>query len=189
MISKFIFKLIGWKVDWTHADQCQHCVMIAAPHTSNWDFILMRLAFFILGIPMKATIKDFWTQFPFGLVIKPLGGIGINRRPKKTGEERPSMVDLMVDLLNTNERIAMIVTPEGTRSKRTKWKTGFYHTAVKANVPIAFGYLDFGKKVAGVGGLLHPTGDIDADMKTITAFYKTITPKHPELYAMDERYV
>ena len=186
-ISKLIFKIIGWKVKWPLPEESQRSVMIGAPHTTNWDFVILRLAFYHLNIPMKVAIKDFWTKFPFGLIIKPMGGLGINRNknPQKNGK---SYVEQMADYFDQYERIAMIVAPEGTRSLRKQWKTGFYHTAKLAGVPITFGYLDYEKKEAGVGGVLYLTDDMDADMKKIMDFYKNITPKNPEKFSLDERY-
>ncbi len=81
-----------------------------------------------------------------------------------------------------------MVTPEGTRKKVTKWKTGFYHVAVGAKVPIALGYLDYKNKIAGVGKIVYPTGDIQKDMQEITDFYRPIAPKHPELFSVDLDY-
>ena len=188
-IAKWVLSLQGWTVDLELPPEAQRCVMIAAPHTTNWDFYFTRVAFFVLGIPVKIAIKDFWTKFPFGLLIKPLGGLGINRRPKKEGEVRKSYVEQMAAFFDEHDRIAMVVAVEGTRRLTKQWKMGFYHTAKKAGVPITFGYLDYSKKIGGVGGALHPTDDMEADMKVILDFYKNITPKYPEKFSLDERFV
>lgn len=169
--------------------ESQRCVMIAAPHTSNWDFWYMRLSFFVMDIPMRYTVKKVLTNFPLGLIFKPLGGIGIDRRPKGASSSRRSYTDIMKEIFQKNERIAMIVTPEGTRSFQDKWKTGFYYTALEANVPITFGYLDYSKKIAGVGGVLYPSGNFEADMRIITDFYKDKVPKHPKLFSLDKRFI
>ncbi len=95
----------------------------------------------------------------------------------------------MADFFKQYEKIAMIIAPEGTRSLRKEWKLGFYHVAKKANVPITFGYLDFKKKIAGVGGFIHPTGNFEEDMKYIMNFYKNIAPKIPSKFSIDERFV
>jgi len=151
LFARSTFAFTGWTFNNQMPTNIKQCVMIAAPHTSNWDALYTRLAFVLMGIPVKITIKDSYMRFPYGPAIRYLGGIGINRRPKKDGEERPSMVQLMADLFKTHPDLVMLVTPEGTRSLRTKWKTGFYHIAVAANVPIALGYLDYKKKEAGEG--------------------------------------
>lgn len=127
-------------------------------------------------------------RFPFNLVFGPLGGIAIDRSPKKAGEERKSMTEAMVELFEKNKELAVMVTPEGTRSLRTKWKTGFYHVAVGAGVPIALGYLDYKKKEAGVGKIIYPSGDMQKDMREIMIFYKDISGKHPEKFSIDLDY-
>jgi len=186
LFTKLVFKLSGWTAINTVGDAVQKCVLIASPHTSNWDTFYLKFGMWILNIPMKFTIKDDWTKFPFNLLIKPLGGIGIDR--SGTAKNRISYVDQMAEIITSRESIAMVVAVEGSRSLRKKWKMGFYHTAMKAGVPICFGYLDYEKKQAGIGGMIHPTGDIDADMKVISAFYKDIKGKYPEKFSLDERY-
>lgn len=187
-ISRIIFALSGWTKDENLPKEVSRCVIIAAPHTSNWDLVYARAAFFLMGVPLRFTIKDEWLRFPFGPLTRALGGIGIDRRPKLPGEPRKSMTEAMVDLFSKHQRLAMMVTPEGTRSRRTEWKTGFYYVALNAKVPIALGYLDYKRKRAGVGKMVFPSGDIDKDMREIVAFYKYIPPKHPERFAIDERY-
>jgi len=189
MIAKFILWLYGWKVNRDLPEGIDKCVMIASPHTSNWDFPFARAAFSVLKIPVRFTIKDSWFKFPFNLIFGPLGGIPINRRPKKEGEKRPSTVEAMADLFKGKDELVVLVTPEGTRSYREEWKSGFYHVATMAKVPIGLGYVDYGKKEAGVGKVIFPSGDMEADMKEIMAFYKDIPPKHPERFSVDKRYV
>lgn len=185
--AKFIFKICGWSVNHDVPKESNKCVLIAAPHTTNWDAFYLRFGMWILGIPMKFTIKDDWTKFPFGGIVRRLGGIGIDRSGKSS--KKVSYVDQMAKIIIENDDIAMVVAAEGTRALRTRWKMGFYHTAMKANVPLCFGYLDYEKKEAGIGGMLMPTGDIEADMKIIHNFYKTVKGKYPEKFSLDERYV
>ena len=180
--------LIGWKID-NHWDlNIDQCVMIAAPHTSNWDALYARLALKALGVNVRITIKDSYMKLPLGPFVRAMGGIGINRRPKKEGEARSSMVELMSDLFKTHEKLVMLVTPEGTRAKQEKWKTGFYHVAINAGVPIALAYMDYDKKTTGIGKIIYPTGDYEKDMAEIMAFYAQINPKFPELFSVDTRY-
>ena len=180
--------LIGWKID-NHWDlNIDQCVMIAAPHTSNWDALYARLALKALGVNVRITIKDSYMKLPLGPFVRAMGGIGINRLPKKEGEARPSMVELMSDLFKTHEKLVMLVTPEGTRAKQEKWKTGFYHVAINAGVPIALAYMDYDKKTTGVGKIIYPTSDYEKDMAEIMAFYAQINPKFPELFSVDIRY-
>lgn len=188
LFAQSIFTLTGWTFRNNMPSDIKQCVMIAAPHTSNWDFLYTRLAFALMDIPVKITTKDSYMRFPFGPIARALGCIGINRRPKKEGEERPSMVQVMVDLFKEHDDFIMLVTPEGTRSFRTKWKTGFYHIAVLANVPVALGYLDYQKKEAGVGKVVYPSGNMKKDLQEIMAFYKTIVPHTPENFSIDLDY-
>lgn len=189
IIAKLIFFFSGWTMDKDIPKEVQRCVIIASPHTSNWDLVYARSAFFLMGIPLKFTIKKEWLESPMGWLVRRMGGLGINRSPKKPGEPRQSMTEAMVELFGKYPVMAMMVTPEGTRSLRKQWKTGFYHVAVGAGVPVALGYLDYKRKHAGVGPIIHPSGDMDADLRKIMAFYKDIAPKHPEKFSVDERYV
>jgi 1-acyl-sn-glycerol-3-phosphate acyltransferase len=188
-IARILFRLSGWTMDENIPAEVQRCVIIAAPHTSNWDLWYARLAFFLMDIPLRFTIKKEWMRFPFGPLTRALGGIGIDRSPKQPGQPRKSMTEAMADLFTKHEVLAVMVTPEGTRSLRTEWKTGFYHVAQMANVPIALGYLDYKRKHAGVGPIIHPSGDIDKDMRTMMDFYRNIAPCHPEKFSLDQRYV
>lgn len=179
----------GFKLDTNIPPEAQRCVLVAAPHTSNWDLVYARAAFDWLNIPLKFTIKKEWTRFPFNLFLNPMGALPIDRTPKKPGEARPSMVDSMADLFNHHERLAMLVTPEATRKKNPHWKTGFYYVALKANVPIVCGYLDYKTKTAGMGLVLYPSGDLKADMKKIMLFYWDKTAKFPENFSIDYSYL
>ena len=188
LLAKLIFKIFGWTLDDKLKADFRKCVMIASPHTSNWDLIFARSAFSLMNIPIRYTVKDDWMRFPFNLIFGPLGAIAIDRGPKKPGDPRPSMTESMIDLFNGRSELVVMVTPEGTRALRTKWKTGFYHIAVGAKVPIALGYLDYKNKIAGVGKMLYPSGDMEKDMKEIMAFYKPIQGKHSERFSIDLDY-
>ena len=96
------------------------------------------------------------------------------------------MVDAMAEMLIKNKNMAIVVTPEGTRKAVKKWKTGFYHVALKANVPIALGYMDYAKKEAGVGKIIYPTGDRIADLTEIVNFYKNVSAKFPEKNSVNQ---
>ena len=187
-ISRLILKLFGWGVAENLPPERMRCVMIAAPHTSNWDFFIARLAFAVIQVPVRFTIKHTWMRFPFNLFFGPLGGIGINRKPKSDSNRKVRYTDEMAELYTIHKELAIMVTPEGTRGLRTKWKTGFYYVAQKANVPICLGYVDYKRKLAGVGPVISSDQPIEEGMKEITAFYKTIAPRHPKLYGLDERY-
>lgn len=174
ILAKLIFFIGGWKVVGTVPPDIKKAVMIAAPHTSNWDFLWARLAFFILGLRLRYTIKKELFFFPLGFILKALGGIPIDRS-KKT-----NMVDYMVGLYQEFDDLILLITPEGTRSYSPEWKKGFYFISDGANVPILLGYLDYAKKHAGIGPVFQTTGDVDKDIQEIQSFYKDITPKYPE---------
>ena len=181
-ISKFILWVTGWKVEGNVPPDIKKAVMIAAPHTSYWDFMYARSAFFILGLPVKTTIKAEVVNAPvFGFIIRELGGIAVDRSPK-TGNlgKKISMVDAMVNLIDSNEQLMMMVTPEGTRKKVKRWKTGFYRVAEQAKVPIILGFLDYKNKIAGLGPVKWPTGDYEIDLEEIRSFYLDKAGKYPE---------
>ncbi len=189
-IARFLLWLSGWRVNKTFPSESERCVMIAAPHTSNWDFYFVRLAFWVLRIPMKIAIKDDWTKFPFGIVVKPLGGVGIDRGKDKGGKPKLGQVQAMADAFKGRDRIAMVIAAEGTRKRREKWKLGFYYVAQEAQVPITCGYLDYKNKIAGVASVvIYPTGDLVRDLKPVMNFYKDIQGRHPDQFSVDVRYV
>jgi 1-acyl-sn-glycerol-3-phosphate acyltransferase len=187
-LAEKALKLMGWETDNHWPENLSQCVMIAAPHTSNWDALYARLALKALGVNVRITIKDSYMQFPLGPFVRAMGGIGIDRRPKQAGEPRPSMVQVMIDLFKQHPELVMLVTPEGTRARQEQWKTGFYYVAVNAGVPIALAYMDYEQKKAGVGKIIHPTGNFEEDMAEIMDFYAGIQAKFPEEFSVDQRY-
>lgn len=176
VLSKFIFWISGWKVVGGVGEikKVHQLMMIAAPHTSNWDLLYARAAFYLMDIPVKYTIKKELFFFPLGFILKAFGGIPIDR--KKKGK----MVDKMADLFKEYKELCILITPEGTRSYSPEWKKGFYYIAQKAEVPISLGFLDYKNKHAGVGPLVYPSGDYEKDLEEIKAFYRPIQAKYPE---------
>jgi 1-acyl-sn-glycerol-3-phosphate acyltransferase len=183
-IYQFFLKITGWKIENNIPPGMTKCIVLAAPHTSNWDFYYAMAFLSILRINSRYTIKKEWMRFPFSLITKPLGGIAIDRSPGHAGEKRRSLIDVMVELFNQHKELVIIITPEGTRSKVEKWKAGFYHIAMKAKVPIVLGYIDYTKKTAGTGMVIYPT-NYEKDMRTIMKFYRDIKGKHPEQFSID----
>ncbi len=173
LLARFIFWLSGWKVVGKNPKAVKKLVMIAAPHTSNWDLLYARAAFYLMDIPVKYTIKKELFFFPLGWLLKALGGIPIDRKSKGR------MVDKMAALYDNYDEFCIMITPEGTRSYSPEWKKGFYYIAQQVNIPIALGYLDYKKKEAGVGPLITPSGNYEKDLQEIQSFYKKITPKFP----------
>jgi 1-acyl-sn-glycerol-3-phosphate acyltransferase len=171
-ISRFFLHLAGWRVV-GQVPTAPKYVLIAAPHTSNWDFPVTLMICFALRLRVYWMGKS--SLFPplLGGVMRWLGGIPVNR------ERSGNLVQGTVDAFNSNQRLTVIVPPEGTRSKVTHWKTGFYYIAQGAGVPIALGHLDFRKKEGGIGRVFEPTGDIAADMAEIQKYYAGISGKNP----------
>lgn len=171
-LAHMILRLIGWR---THAirPRSSRYVIIGAPHTSNWDFGLMLLLIAAEQLPIRFMGKDTLFRGPLGLVMRSLGGIPVNRR------ERTKLVDHIAAKFEEEDGLIIGIAPEGTRSKVSHWKTGFYYIALKAKVPIAMAYLDYGNKIIGVGPNFTPSGDIQADFEIIRAFYTGIVGKNP----------
>lgn len=187
---KLLFKWHGWKIDVNLPEIGKQSVFLAAPHTSNWDFVYTIACFEYLKIPVRFTIKKEWLKWPFKKLMYSFGAIAIDRSPKVPGEERLSTVQAMVNLYKEHEYLAITVTPEGTRGKRTQWKTGFYYVAKEANVPIALAYLDYKNKIAGVGKVIWPSDDMEKDMKEIMEFYNVPSrAKFPEKFSVDVSYL
>ncbi|MGB0839832.1 MAG: 1-acyl-sn-glycerol-3-phosphate acyltransferase, partial [Chitinophagales bacterium] len=182
---KWIFRKLfiwqGWTIDADSLpEEMNRCVLVAAPHTSNWDGVFVFAACDVASIPLKLGIKAEHNRFPYGKMMEKMGALWIDRRPMGERKKKINYVDAMVELFKTDEPIAVGLAPEGTRSLRKRWKMGFYHIAVKANVPICLSFLDFGTKTAGIDKVIYPSGDMEKDLREIMAYYAKFTPKYPE---------
>ncbi|MFO0694163.1 MAG: lysophospholipid acyltransferase family protein [Polyangiales bacterium] len=174
-VGKAFFAMTGWTLE-GGVPPVKKMVLIAAPHTSNWDFPYTIASAFGLELPIHWMGKHTLFEGPKGLLFRALGGIAIDRTKAN------NIVQAMIDEMNAREEFFLVVPAEGTRKASAYWKSGFYHIARGANVPIALAYLDFGKKRAGIGPLVYPTGDIKADMDKIRAFYAEMSGKFPEKF-------
>jgi len=181
-LSRLFLWIGGYKIRRPEfLDTIDKAVVVAGGHTSNWDFFYALGIFHKLGMPVKFTIKDDWTKNPIlGRTIRNIGGIGIDRKLAKS--KGRSMVDYMAEMFGTSEQLYLIVTPEGTRSPNPNWKTGFYHIARKADVPIVLGFIDYKKREGGFDCVFHTTGDLDADLVEIKRYYMGVNPKYPEKF-------
>ena len=165
-IALAYLRVAGWKVTGELPPEARRCVMIAAPHTSNWDLPYTLMVAFVLRLQIHWMGKHTIFQPPFRAIMQWLGGIPVDR------SQANNLVAASAETLRTAQQpVQLIVPPEGTRSRVRYWKTGFYHIAVSANVPIVLAYMDYERKLSGLGPLLYPTGDIDADMQVIKQFY------------------
>jgi 1-acyl-sn-glycerol-3-phosphate acyltransferase len=172
-LAYIILRLIGWRTHVIRPHSSKY-VLIGAPHTSNWDFGILLLLMAADQLPIRFMGKDSLFRGPFGPVMRSLGGIPVNRR------ERTNLVDQIVAKFEEFEELIIGIAPEGTRSKTKHWKTGFYYIALKAKVPIAMAYLDYGNKIIGVGPSFTPSGDLKADFEIIREFYTGVVGKNPK---------
>lgn len=173
-LIRIILKLSGWKIDQHSPAGVNKCVIVVGPHTSNWDFIIGRMAFTMYGIKPKILIKKELFFFPFGLILRALGGIPVDRKKNN------NITDLAVKIFNENENLFMVFTPEGTRKYNPNWKKGFYYIAQKAKVPIYICYMDYERKIGGFHSLFQPTGDVDKDIAYIKNVLGQFKGKFPE---------
>ena len=171
--SVFIFQVNGWTAVQENPPP-RKAVIIAAPHTSNWDFL------YFFGLTNKLKINSYWIgkntlfKWPWGDMMRRLGGIPVDRSKSQ------NMVDAMVREFGRRSEFLLTIPPEGTRGSVKEWRTGFYHIALQAKVPLIIGLMDYSKRTGGLGPSFMPSGDYKADMQKLSAFYHSVTPKYPE---------
>ena len=173
LLSMGFLKLAGWKIDGRLPENCQKSVLIAAPHTSNWDLPYTLMVAFVLRIEIHWMGKAQIFRAPFGGLMRWLGGIPVTR------EKASNLVAASVAALQASAGpLHLVVPPEGTRGKTSYWKTGFYYIAVGAQVPIVMAYMDYERKISGLGPVFLPTGNVEVDMAAIKAFYAPFKGKN-----------
>jgi 1-acyl-sn-glycerol-3-phosphate acyltransferase len=168
----WLLNTLGWKVDADFPD-VEKYVLIAAPHTSNWDFPLGILAAKAINIKVNWLGKHTLFRWPYGWFFRAIGGTPVYR------DQDLNLIQQISELFSHSERLILALAPEGTRSKTDHWKTGFYHIARAAKVPIVMGYLDHGHKQVGIGGTFYPGDDIEEALDQIREFYKNRHGKFP----------
>lgn len=176
-ISKLYFKLSGWKTVGSIPPDVKKCIIVGAPHTSNWDLIYARLGLYIFDYKIRYLIKDSMFKNPIAAwFFRVTGGIPVDRSKSTnlTGE--------LAQLLKNADTLYIAIPPEGTRKRVKRWKTGFYRIAIDCNIPIALAFIDYKKKQAGFMKILYPTGNIIEDFKVIESFYS------PEMAAKPDHY-
>jgi 1-acyl-sn-glycerol-3-phosphate acyltransferase len=180
-IAWLYIKLAGWQVDRTGLPQSGNYLIVAAPHTSNWDFPIG------LSLALHLRVKAYWIgknslfKGPAGPIMRWLGGIPLDR------SKANNLVEASIQAYKDSDGLAFAIAPEGTRAWSARWKTGFYHIAHGAQVPLALAYFDFDKKVGGIGKLMPTSGDLTQDMEEIENFYSLVTGRNPEHYNADIR--
>lgn len=178
-IAGRILKMFGWKVTLSVPDHSR-CLICVAPHTSNWDFIIGKLAYASVGRKAGFLMKSSWFFWPLGYFFRAIGGIPVYRKNKKV-----SLTDQLVERFNTEKRLVLAITPEGTRSRTAAWHTGFLQIAYRAQIPIVLGAIDFKTKDVILEKSFTPTGDMESDMKAIKEYYKGFTGKHPDKFTTE----
>jgi len=174
LFSKTLLRLTGWQLDVVLPEENKF-VLIGAPHTSNWDFPLALLTFWTLDLKIYwvAKIQMFWGPLYYLLTF--LGGIPVDRSSSH------GFIEQIAKRFNQADKMVLAIAPEGTRSKTNYWKSGFYHIAISAKVPICLAYIDYSRRALGFAQILYPSGNIDADMEIIADFYKNIIGKRPAM--------
>ncbi|MEO8088296.1 MAG: lysophospholipid acyltransferase family protein [Bacteroidota bacterium] len=172
-LYQFFFSLAGWKIEGRMPGE-KKFIIIVAPHTSNWDFMIGLCARSILRFDAKFLGKKELFRFPFGTLFRWLGGVPVDR------SKHTNFVDAVADIFNQHDKFILAIAPEGTRKYVAQWKTGFYHMAVKANVPIVMTAFDYSRKTIFIREPFYPTGNFASDMKTIFNFYGDKKGKFPK---------
>lgn len=173
-VARVFLRLTGWKIAGQLPD-LPKMVIVGAPHTSNWDFILfLGLAFYLRADPHYMGKAELF-RWPFGGFFRWCGGYPVDRAKPQ------GLVEQMVQAFEENERFLLVITPEGTRHKVRSWKTGFYRIAQGAGVPIVFAYVDGLKKTVGVGPTFILTSEMDKDIKSIQSFFAGFVGVNPHM--------
>jgi 1-acyl-sn-glycerol-3-phosphate acyltransferase len=172
-----LLKMAGWKWE-ALAPELDKTVLVVAPHTSNWDFIVGKLGYTAMGRYANFVIKKEWMRGPIGWLMDKMGGIGVDR------SKAAHFTDAMAELYQTRDRFCLAITPEGTRKANPKWKKGFYHIAMKAGVPLTLVRIDYGTKTISLFQIVEPTGNEQADIRAIQELYRGATAKHPKQFVL-----
>jgi 1-acyl-sn-glycerol-3-phosphate acyltransferase len=171
-LAKIMLRLAGWHVEGTLPDLPKF-VLVGAPHTSNWDFVLFLGVIFSLRANVRFMGKAELFRFPIGWFFRYCGGVPVDRK-KSTG-----LVEQMVKVSNESEKFILTIAPEGTRHHVQEWRRGFYHIARSAGIPIVMAIVDGRHQTVRIGQVFHPTGDIEADIKSIQEVFAGVVGIHP----------
>lgn len=176
-LAKLLFKIYGWRLVGQVPHDVKKYVLIAAPHTSNMDFFLAMPTMWSLGIPGRFLIKREHTDAFYGPLIKAMGGIGVDRK-----NQSKDFIKELNTIVDAEHEMALLFTPEGTRKRVEKWKTGFYRVAMAVNVPIVLAYAEYDLKEVHIGHVFYPSGDFEKDFDYMENFYRNVAAKFPEDY-------
>lgn len=178
-LASLILRLLGWKVTVTVPD-FPKCIICVAPHTSNLDFIIGKLAYASIGRKAGFLMKSAWFFFPLGYFFRAIGGVPVYR-----DKGRGDLTRQLIDRYRSTDRLVLAITPEGTRSLTTRWHTGFLHIAREAGIPIVLGSIDFRLKEVILSHVFTPGEDIQADLRAVKDYYRPFTGRYPEKFSTD----
>ncbi len=173
VLARGLLRLVGWRII-GEKPPLHKAVVVAAYHTTNWDGIMLVLAMMALKVHIVWIVKKELMWFPLGNAMRALGALPIDRLGSK------GVTDFIVEEFKRRDHMILVLSPEGTRHKVTRWKRGFYVIAERANVPIVLAGIDYKRKMMGFGPNFVPSGDLDQDVEILRKFYRDYTPLHPE---------
>ena len=172
-------RLTGWRFEGALPNEPKF-VIIVAPHTSNWDFPVGVMALFAIGFRVSFLGKHTIFKWPYGIFMRWLGGIPVERTVSR------DRVGESIAAFNAQEKLILVIAPEGTRKLVPRWRTGFYHVAHGAHVPIVPIAFDFALRLIRVHPPFHTTGDKERDLAEIKELYRNVTGKNPENFSIDD---
>lgn len=175
--SSFVLRIFGWKLQGCDPNVVPKKIFVVMPHTSNWDFPLGVLARGAKGFKSNFLIKDQYFKGPSKWLFKRMGGHPVSR------SKRTNLVDQVVELFQTNDEFAIAITPEGTRKRNEKLKTGFYHIAQKANIPIIYTKMDYGNKVIDFHAPRFVADTVEEELAFVINHFKGVQAKKPDQFA------
>lgn len=175
LVGSLMLRLGGWRAEGDPPD-LQRMVIVAAPHTSLWDGFWMLMFAWHWDLSINWFVKRSFTRGPLGWIVLATGAIPVDRSAPH------GLVGELVRAFAERQTLHLSVPPEGTRARRAYWKSGFYHIARAAKVPVCLSYLDFGRRQGGFGPCFHLSGDVRADMDRVRAFYKDMRGRIPDQF-------
>ena len=174
-IARLFLRMTGWEAEGGRPVE-RRFVLVAAPHTSNWDLAFLLALATVYGIKISWMGKHTLFRPPLGWLMRRIGGVPVFR------DRSRNLVSQIADAFEQADSLALVIAPEGTRSYVPHWKSGFYHIARTAKVPIVMGYLDYSRRRGGFGPALMPTGDISSDMDEMREFYADKVGLRPDWF-------
>jgi len=180
-ICFYILKLFHYKLDILNIPKEKKYILVFAPHTSWLDFAIGKIALTAMGVKTTILIKKELFFFPLGSLLTHIGGYPVDRKHTK------NLTGQIAEYIKEKEEVVFLISPEGTRKRVETWKRGFYYIALKSNVPIALGYLNYHNKTGGIGSVFHPTGNYETDLHEIQKFYCGMKGRRKGRFFLEEK--